>query len=107
MKKNENYSILFFFSSRRRHTRLQGDWSSDVCSSDLFGPRGFDATDPDVLPPDPRAGTLEDLQSALAAAHARGDLVMPYLNVSWWNPQSPTVQQLPAGLSPTGVSVQD
>src|SRR5256885_1367204 len=28
---------VFFFSSRRRHTRLQGDWSSDVCSSDLFG----------------------------------------------------------------------
>src|SRR5205807_6047868 len=27
----------FFFSSRRRHTRLQGDWSSDVCSSDLCG----------------------------------------------------------------------
>src|SRR6266446_8199426 len=27
--------LLFFFSSRRRHTRLQGDWSSDVCSSDL------------------------------------------------------------------------
>src|SRR6266850_7687385 len=25
----------FFFSSRRRDTRLQGDWSSDVCSSDL------------------------------------------------------------------------
>src|SRR5256885_8135491 len=28
--------LLFFFSSRRRHTRLQGDWSSDVCSSDLL-----------------------------------------------------------------------
>src|SRR5256885_5050888 len=28
-------SCVFFFSSRRRHTRLQGDWSSDVCSSDL------------------------------------------------------------------------
>src|SRR5437764_12983221 len=26
---------LFFFSSRRRHTRYIGDWSSDVCSSDL------------------------------------------------------------------------
>src|SRR5207248_7386109 len=25
----------FFFSSRRRHTRSYGDWSSDVCSSDL------------------------------------------------------------------------
>src|SRR5688500_19536252 len=29
--------VFFFFSSRRRHTRLQGDWSSDVCSSDLGG----------------------------------------------------------------------
>src|SRR5256885_12987291 len=29
---------VFFFSSRRRHTRLQGDWSSDVCSSDLGSP---------------------------------------------------------------------
>src|SRR5688500_19216710 len=27
--------FFFFFSSRSRHTRLQGDWSSDVCSSDL------------------------------------------------------------------------
>src|SRR5258706_8253682 len=26
---------FFFFSSRRRHTRLVSDWSSDVCSSDL------------------------------------------------------------------------
>src|SRR5256885_14999054 len=31
----EYYLSFFFFSSRRRHTRLQGDWSSDVCSSDL------------------------------------------------------------------------
>src|SRR2546426_5673117 len=30
-----NCLLFFFFSSRRRHTRLQGDWSSDVCSSDL------------------------------------------------------------------------
>src|SRR5258707_7108338 len=27
---------FFFFSSRRRHTRYWRDWSSDVCSSDLF-----------------------------------------------------------------------
>src|SRR5256885_8374525 len=33
------FMILFFFSSRRRHTRLQGDWSSDVCSSDLLAVR--------------------------------------------------------------------
>src|SRR3712207_9536553 len=29
------YVVLFFFSSRRRHTRYWRDWSSDVCSSDL------------------------------------------------------------------------
>src|SRR5438876_6390738 len=28
--------VFFFFSSRRRHTRWTGDWSSDVCSSDLL-----------------------------------------------------------------------
>src|SRR2546430_8660080 len=28
-------SAFFFFSSRRRHTRFDCDWSSDVCSSDL------------------------------------------------------------------------
>src|SRR3712207_7577054 len=28
--------VFFFFSSRRRHTRYWRDWSSDVCSSDLY-----------------------------------------------------------------------
>src|SRR5690606_40394884 len=30
-----DFIYLFFFSSRRRHTRFSRDWSSDVCSSDL------------------------------------------------------------------------
>src|SRR5205814_2904867 len=29
------FCVVFFFSSRRRHTRCLSDWSSDVCSSDL------------------------------------------------------------------------
>src|SRR6266571_3058795 len=33
---------MFFFSSRRRHTRLTCDWSSDVCSSDLGNPEDGD-----------------------------------------------------------------
>src|SRR5207302_5111653 len=33
--------FVFFFSSRRRHTRFSRDWSSDVCSSDL-GLAGFE-----------------------------------------------------------------
>src|SRR5256886_10860877 len=37
--------FVFFFSSRRRHTRFDCDWSSDVCSSDL------DAPDARPLPP--------------------------------------------------------
>src|SRR5207302_2831536 len=42
---------LFFFSSRRRHTRFSRDWSSDVCSSDLFRfPRSG--------PPPPSVGRL-------------------------------------------------
>src|SRR2546430_7340397 len=35
-RRRENYDHgFFFFSSRRRHTRFDCDWSSDVCSSDL------------------------------------------------------------------------
>src|SRR5207249_8121767 len=40
-----NLGFFFFFSSRRRHTRSKRDWSSDVCSSDLY------PTVRDFLPP--------------------------------------------------------
>src|SRR2546421_9051952 len=40
-------SLFFFFSSRRRHTRSDRDWSSDVCSSDLLErPRSIEALAP-------------------------------------------------------------
>src|SRR6266487_4708309 len=53
--------LVFFFSSRRRHTRWTGDWSSDVCSSDLrFGPdpreRGRAGLDCDGPAHGPHAG---------------------------------------------------
>src|SRR5205807_4711825 len=52
--------LYFFFSSRRRHTRLQGDWSSDVCSSDLVRvAHGTGETRLGVLDPD--SGRLTDL----------------------------------------------
>src|SRR6266516_2289865 len=51
---------FFFFSSRRRHTRSYGDWSSDVCSSDL--PRWIGG---EVLYRISRGGEIaEDLASA-------------------------------------------
>src|SRR5205807_6891503 len=49
----------FFFSSRRRHTRLQGDWSSDVCSSDLL----CLTLSPQLI----HAATLEDVIARLDA----------------------------------------
>src|SRR2546430_4620428 len=42
------YVVLFFFSSRRRHTRFDCDWSSDVCSSDL--PRSTTSQPADIRP---------------------------------------------------------
>src|SRR2546430_8306972 len=54
--------IIFFFSSRRRHTRFDCDWSSDVCSSDLG-----------VLPapwrlPPPHEGPQPQVRHALAGS---------------------------------------
>src|SRR5690606_31668791 len=43
-------TYLFFFSSRRRHTRFSRDWSSDVCSSDLIIEKGKDALETPVDP---------------------------------------------------------
>src|SRR5438876_7594136 len=43
----ETIILVFFFSSRIRHTRWTGDWSSDVCSSDLL-----EAVDGRIVIPD-------------------------------------------------------
>src|SRR6266581_7741681 len=51
---------VFFFSSRRRHTRWTGDWSSDVCSSDLARKVQRRASAVDFEYPD-TAGALADL----------------------------------------------
>src|SRR5439155_3546177 len=64
---------LFFFSSRRRHTRWPRDWSSDVCSSDLVDATEVVQTDgtfgnasPDL------GGTQHHARRALGPVLARG-----------------------------------
>src|SRR5712691_9813341 len=55
------FRVFFFFSSRRRHTIFDCDWSSDVCSSDL---------PPSPQPPESRAAIdvlLQDLGRAVAS----------------------------------------
>src|SRR2546426_3276539 len=54
--------FCFFFSSRRRHTRLQGDWSSDVCSSDLIA-KPEPAPDPPAERPSIRRSIAEGLHA--------------------------------------------
>src|SRR5437016_14676573 len=51
--------VVFFFSSRRRHTRLVSDWSSDVCSSDLLPARAQE---------EQTRSRLRDLERELRAA---------------------------------------
>jgi len=70
-----------------------------------FPKGGFDVSDPDALPPDPQFGTTDDFRAAVDRAHSLGQLVMPYLNASWWSVGSPTLAALPDGLEPADVSV--
>src|SRR5690348_18463021 len=59
---------MFFFSSRRRHTRWTGDWSSDVCSSDLPA---------EQLPDESNAlrGLFDVLDDGRGLAHAAGGVL--------------------------------
>ena len=59
-----------------------------------YQPGFFDEWAPDFLPPDPRVGSSADFRTMVGDAHELGQLVMPYLNVSWWNVNSPTIHRL-------------
>src|SRR5438876_9676557 len=61
-----------------------------------FQLHGHDLSDPDFLPPDPIWGSTADLAGAVRDAHALGQLVMPYLNVSWWTVGGETTSSHPA-----------
>ncbi|MDB5105972.1 MAG: discoidin protein [Fibrobacteres bacterium] len=52
---------------------------------------------PDFLPPNPLFGTTEQMKDMVAYAHQKGSLVYPYVNFSWWDVNSPTLKNLPAG----------
>lgn len=71
-----------------------------------FQPGGHDENYPDFLPPDSRWGTTDQLRTLVQAAQARGLLVMPYTNPTWWDDESPTLQNL-SSLTITDVAVLD
>ncbi|MBA2475005.1 MAG: hypothetical protein H0V40_03495 [Actinobacteria bacterium] len=72
-----------------------------------FQPGGHDESFPDFLPPQGSLGTTEEFRGAVANARALGSLVMPYLNLSWWDDGSPTVGALPPPLTPADIAVRD
>src|SRR5690606_40765366 len=62
-----NFFYMFFFSSRRRHTRFSRDWSSDVCSSDLLLQGKFEvAQKMDLEEEEPVQGKFETAQRVAA-----------------------------------------
>ncbi len=71
-----------------------------------FQPLGHDHHYPDFLPPNPTYGSAEELADLVRYAQARGNLVVPYTNFSWWNLDSPTWQQLTAQPKRQTVTVQ-
>src|SRR5690606_40975721 len=78
---------FFFFSSRRRHTRFSRDWSSDVCSSDLYAegrpePRLFDGA---------RSPRFAELMAGLPPSSAPGALIGQCIDVAG----SPAVVAMP------------
>src|SRR5581483_11172905 len=87
--------LVFFFSSRRRHTRYWRDWSSDVCSSDLWTIASASAhlasLSPgifaDTLPPTYTAETANDYKQfvlgALPAGTGVSYLRQPYESPLW------------------------
>src|SRR6266516_942682 len=68
-------SFIFFFSSRRRHTSSYGDWSSDVCSSDLVGvdvPAAARELDPAALGETEVAALADDFAAQLVGVDPHG-----------------------------------
>jgi len=64
-----------------------------------FWPEGFDNYYPDYLPPNPEYGTEAEFRAIFDNAHARGQLVMPYTNPTWWDEDSPTLDSLGLGIA--------
>src|SRR2546429_9952025 len=88
------YSVIFcfFFSSRRRHTRCSRDWSSDVCSSDLWKRV-------------PARWTMELTAAPLALGYGLGRVGCFLVHDDYGIPSTlPWAMKFPRGLPPTPVA---
>src|SRR5437762_9826391 len=74
------FFFFFFFSSRRRHTRYIGDWSSDVCSSDLVARGDFAKDAPSRHGPLPWRPALMDGARGQLASECLAQLLPEFLD---------------------------
>src|SRR2546421_2629655 len=74
-------SLFFFFSSRRRHTRSDRDWSSDVCSSDLVS-TSFIRLSPSMLLPVHAARAPSRIASCVAISTPNSEAGASPMNTS-------------------------
>src|SRR5437762_11346723 len=81
-RSNRCVVFLFFFSSRRRHTRYIGDWSSDVCSSDLGRVPGWPARD-GVSWSNHLQTQSNEIRIARQKEFEKGDLPTTQLTAAW------------------------
>lgn len=72
-----------------------------------FQPGGFDENYPDFLPPEVTWGTTAEFAAMFHHTQDLGFLVMPYTNPTWWDDESPTMQNLPPPLTITDIAVID
>src|SRR5256886_4489305 len=97
--------ISFFFSSRRRHTRFDCDWSSDVCSSDLINPPDEPFNGSIGLPISSTEIAIKDDAGNDLALGQAGEICVrgPQVMRGYWNRADETAKvMLPGGWLRTG-----
>jgi hypothetical protein len=105
---------LVSFEVQRKFSQYDSLFFSQLRTPSLlhlvgYQPIGHDHYSPDYLPPDTRwcnvpENCTQEFATMFAQAKARGWLVMPYINPTWWNPDSPTLINL-APLTVEDISV--
>lgn len=71
-----------------------------------FQAGGHDENYPDFIPPDSKWGGDSAFRQFVKAAQSKGNIVVPYTNMSWWGVSSPTLDQLPVGTTLADIMVE-
>lgn len=71
-----------------------------------FQSGGHDQNYPDFMPPDPKWGGQAQMAAFVKKAQEKGNIVVPYTNMSWWGVGAPTLSKLPPGVELRDIVVE-